>query len=632
MTWKNDKGRPINLSPSAYATWADCPRKWWYGYKERRPQRPKPATIMGSKVHAELEHYGKTGEWRPFEADTAVSVNVPQLIAEAALPHLPEVTPGEGFADEWDVEVNLTGLMCGPLPFKGIVDLGNASDPSNIRVDDFKTTSNPEFRWAKTPEQLRIHPQPCAYAYAYVKTRDLPEPESVTFRHINLSTVPYTYDKEAGVPKFACLVVEVETPWETVNEVWREMEKAAIDMAHLLETETEAEAVPVKTSACKKYGGCDYADTCPASPQNREAITYHGTNAANIPKGDEAMSKQQMDLRQRILGGKKTTTTKTSKGGGESLDALTKTIMSTDVSLPIAAVQALAKMKGIAYEDVLAAGFEEVDGFVKPVAKAKTKAKTVAKPAPKAKAKPAPKTEDQAFIAAGDADAFMYEEGYGTGVSPAKVWLKHAGYDPEADFDAFLNTINAKVLHDLVVPTDFNGTKRQAIETFLPEVAEKLKALDEIDPPEEAPKPKRKRGRPRKSEAKPKAETKPVEPAPPPKQVAKAPITERPTIYVGCRPDHGVMSFDEWVKDYETEVESRGGKVDGQFVQPLAYWNALDYGQGPKNLAALVAADLHARGPEILPPGGIFVDPRHPAAPVVVPLLLRLGGSVVRAL
>jgi hypothetical protein len=92
------------------------------------------------------------------------------------------------------------------------------------------------------------------------------------------------------------------------------------------------------------------------------------------------------------------------------------------------------------------------------------------------------------------------------------------------------------------------------------------------------------------------------------------------------------MSFDEWVKDYETEVESRGGKVDGQFVQPLAYWNALDYGQGPKNLAALVAADLHARGPEILPPGGIFVDPRHPAAPVVVPLLLRLGGNVVRAL
>ena len=203
----------------------------------------------------------------------------------------------------------------------------------------------------------------------------------------------------------------------------------------------------------------------------------------------------------RGCAGKKTSTTKTSKGGGESLDALTKTIMSTDVSLPIAAVQALAKMKGIAYEDVLAAGFEEVDGFVKPVAKAKTEAK----PAPEAKAKPAPKTEDQAFIAAGDADAFMYEEGYGTGVSPAKVWLKHAGYDPEVDFESFLNTINAKVLHDLVVPTDFNGTKRQAIETFLPEVAEKLKALDEIDPPEEAPKPKRRRGRPRKSEAKPKA-------------------------------------------------------------------------------------------------------------------------------
>lgn len=377
-TYKNDKGRDIRISYSAFDTWQRCRRKWWYAYKERREQKPNKNAILGSQVHDQLEHYGKHGEWKAPKEEHSQSVNVPQAIAKAALPYIPTAQPGEGFGEEWLVEAEVK-MQCGPLPFVGYVDLANVSDPLDIQVDDYKTTSSPEFRWSKTPETLRKNHQPAGYTYALVHTLGMDPPETVTWRHINICTKPSSYGPE-GPTFYAMETVAEDVEWSEVVALWQEMEVAASEMVDYLEKYTGPEEVPANTYACRDFGGCPFAEFCPASPQNRDDPELTTTTLDGpAPKGDPMTTSKQAALRAQLFGGKQPTQTETkpkpkptptpkpeapAAGDAAPLAALVRSSLDAGTPLPAAAVQQMAKAQGVDFEDFLAHGFTVEAGMV----------------------------------------------------------------------------------------------------------------------------------------------------------------------------------------------------------------------------------------------------------------------------
>ena len=52
----------VTLSASKLKTHSMCPRKFWYSYVKKEPQKRHPAAVMGSAVHRTIEHVYKNPE------------------------------------------------------------------------------------------------------------------------------------------------------------------------------------------------------------------------------------------------------------------------------------------------------------------------------------------------------------------------------------------------------------------------------------------------------------------------------------------------------------------------------------------------------------------------------------------
>jgi len=271
-------GKPLRISVSAADTFEDCPRKWFYSYYLRLDRPPSQSLIVGNAVHDKAEKYLK-GELSPEDCDDRWWRTL-----EPGLEFLPDDhSLGQGMPG-WTVENWLKG-MCGPLAFSGKVDFWKYQD-GQLTVSDWKTTGDPSWRWAKTPSKLAALRQPLVYssylAQDYLAGQDITRLE---FQHIYLST--------KGEPK-AMDVWAHDVSWSAVTDARGALEEMASEMAFLAEGSPEAEDITPNMKACRKFGGCEWADRCPASPQNRnQHIPFQslGLFSQTTTETTESMSK-----------------------------------------------------------------------------------------------------------------------------------------------------------------------------------------------------------------------------------------------------------------------------------------------------------------------------------------------------
>lgn len=260
-------GRLRFLSVSAIEKFATCERWWGFRYVDGIKEPESKALETGNKVHAEIEHYLKTGE------------DVLGPIARAGK-HL--IYPPGG---ELLVEHESLGelVVCGvPLYMK--LDVENSRGyyldaegrdrplDGAVEVNDWKTTS--DMKWAKTGRELLGTVQMPVYGkWALERPRALPRRTDV----VRLSHTYFgTRRREAGKATVLAKASEIGERWGQVEQVVERMIQAA-DVA------TGAELQP-NWDAC---GRCPHRDRC---PQDAAQALAHIFTAEDSAEGEEVMT------------------------------------------------------------------------------------------------------------------------------------------------------------------------------------------------------------------------------------------------------------------------------------------------------------------------------------------------------
>jgi hypothetical protein len=233
-----------NTSASQVEAFLRCPRFWHYGWVKKLKAPPAPAQVRGSAIHEEAEHtQNHDGEVR----DTPFAPYVKSM-----LPYMP-------IGQERVLTEHKFLLPTAPdLPsWLGFIDLLDDSRTLSLdeflRVLDYKSTS--DFRYAKTPEELKKSTQMCSYArYVFESGHD---EEYVEVGHLYIKTAKRTPKK----PK--CKLVTAKVTREEVNAVWeRDLKVVRLTVEAAQEINTDKLPAPDSSDACMKYGGCPHRARC----------------------------------------------------------------------------------------------------------------------------------------------------------------------------------------------------------------------------------------------------------------------------------------------------------------------------------------------------------------------------------
>jgi RecB family exonuclease len=240
-------GELLKVSASQCETFLRCPRAWYNGsiLGDREPQ--KPHQKRGEDVHAELEHYGKTGEVRPSEYLEIVQVALDHLGEHRHVkdPYWSQFNGDAGLLLEQEI---LMPTYEGGPSWIGYIDRVVAL-PDKGEVWDYKTTSN--FRYAKTPEELLENIQMQSYAHWLFMNSDYSE---CLVKHLCLRM----RGRAAAKP------VEAVTTRERTEAFWQgkilPLVRQMAEWAKL--RPVTAEPLPPHTDHCNDYGGCFYRTKC----------------------------------------------------------------------------------------------------------------------------------------------------------------------------------------------------------------------------------------------------------------------------------------------------------------------------------------------------------------------------------
>jgi RecB family exonuclease len=237
----------LKVSASQVENFVRCPRIWYSGHilGDREPQKPHQA--KGEQVHAELEHYGKTGEARPSEYLEIVQVALDHLGEHKHVrdPYWGQFKGQAGLLLEQEI---LMPTYEGGPSWIGYIDRVVAM-PDKGEVWDYKTTS--DFRYAKTPEELLESIQMQSYAHWLFQNSDYKE---VLVKHLCLRM----RGRAAAKP------VEAVTTRERTESFWRDRILPLVrQMAEWANLHPQtADLLPPHTDHCNDYGGCFYRPKC----------------------------------------------------------------------------------------------------------------------------------------------------------------------------------------------------------------------------------------------------------------------------------------------------------------------------------------------------------------------------------
>lgn len=273
------EGRLRYLSPSQLqsfdeGTFGGCPRRWWFKSVAKKPERATRATDLGTKVHAQVEHYLKTGE------------DVLGPIARAGFRFIPR--PGPDLLVELAFGKLVDGAVRSPLmsasvPFVGRIDLahargewiddegrcqaesGSRDGVKSVEVVDWKSTARiandvdeatgivRERGLAKSGEELARTWQ--MLGYGVVGLSRWPDAKRVRASHGYFQTRGSRAASKRSAVKSAD---EVREGWAASEQIVERMKSAA--------GERDVERLPANYEACGSYGGCPHKAYCPRDP------------------------------------------------------------------------------------------------------------------------------------------------------------------------------------------------------------------------------------------------------------------------------------------------------------------------------------------------------------------------------
>jgi RecB family exonuclease len=240
-------------SASQVQAFWDCPRAWYNRAILGKKQPQTPAQERGTQIHAEVEHWLRTAAIRPGEHAARV---------EDAVRHIPcvDVLVEHG--------ISLDTFPGGPR-FVGFVDCLAETADGLPWVVDHKTTS--DFRYAKTPEELRANVQMVAYAYWAMRETGT---ERCRITHVYIKT---------KVKNPQSMRVDAELTLDEAEAFWTGRVLPALrEMQDWAAKRPAADELPPNTESCGKYGGCFYRPDCGFVPLQKITTHTNGGSAMNL--------------------------------------------------------------------------------------------------------------------------------------------------------------------------------------------------------------------------------------------------------------------------------------------------------------------------------------------------------------
>lgn len=276
-----------SVSPSQIDDYRRCPLRWWWSKPGQKPRPKQRSLAFGSTVHAVLEAYLLHGrvpdananpiplpethaaikqaiaDWweRPLamvdDSNVLAMYHEACPVALAGLKHLPR--PEEVNDNDVEREMLIRDKVL-PVPVYGRIDLveprHTARDGKPLpRVTDHKTTSN--FKYLKTPEELRCNAQALSYSFDMVKRLDLqgvpPGPQA--FRH-----VAYRTGKSAPASMTSEIVYDSRN--EVADLFYSEIVPDVVKMS--VDLHKQPTLVEPNLNACGDYGRCPFRGECAA--------------------------------------------------------------------------------------------------------------------------------------------------------------------------------------------------------------------------------------------------------------------------------------------------------------------------------------------------------------------------------
>jgi hypothetical protein len=221
----------LKLSPSQIeafdpdTTWG-CNRAWWFKYVQKIQGPPDASQQLGTDVHAQIEHYIKTGQ------------NVLGKIAmsgKAIIDGIKLLNP----VIEGDISYPF-----GEDLMRGRVDVRLVSPP---RIVDWKTTSSIE-KYAKTPGDLRKNTQMLIYADWHRKQNGV----IPSLMHVYFQT-------KGNVPAVEVLTHITEEQLDTgIARI-----KKLVEQIHVVAEQKTVQEITPNLRACDVGRGCPFRHVCP---------------------------------------------------------------------------------------------------------------------------------------------------------------------------------------------------------------------------------------------------------------------------------------------------------------------------------------------------------------------------------
>lgn len=268
------------LKSAAYWTNEGCLRKWFLKKVKGLPEPMRGNLELGKQVHAQLEHYAKTGD--PVLGD----------IARAALRFFPARDSIIG------IEVSITEsnrpeivgakLKADGIPLVGFIDRVDLPLGGPVRVVDYKTSKNPEA-YGASPEDLTTTatgPGIQMVGYTVAVAEDLgpltlDDSDTVEVEHLYLHTKPTKKQVDEG--KDAMQVVGHLTVGRARAE-WRErIDPLAAKLREVARCSDVTQVEP-NTNACGAFGGCAFYATCLVADSNPSPQQEKRMSLAEIMK------------------------------------------------------------------------------------------------------------------------------------------------------------------------------------------------------------------------------------------------------------------------------------------------------------------------------------------------------------
>lgn len=257
----------FKYSASQISTQRDCFTKWYLDQTLGLPRQDTQATLLGKKVHGELE--GWLRDRKPPAHPRA----------KALLPLLPLPSPGLLVEHEFR-------LLTPPGVVRGFIDLfipdpagldmpvGFEAEAGTPCVLDHKTTSN--MFYAKSSRDLVTDPQAVLYGLAarvHQKEKDGPPPGNVDLN--------WNYVQTRGDPETKA--VRLRQSLQMMEDGLGPIIEEAGRMRAALVSETDAADLPHSLGSCEKFGGCQFLELCPHVNKKAFTMTDSIQESSNPP-------------------------------------------------------------------------------------------------------------------------------------------------------------------------------------------------------------------------------------------------------------------------------------------------------------------------------------------------------------